>query len=489
MIKFFLPILIVASLALPSFALDSAALSDVAAKFKNPSTDEQYAARIELDRLIDKATAPSTGITAAVSDLVVSAIQSADTPLEAKKYLLRALGRIGDGKAATALAPLLTHADPLLKEESRTALESIRDPAAASAFEEALVKTQNKREKIAFANSLGLQKSASSLPALNSLVTNRDLEIAKAGLRAIAAIGGASATEMLLKSHAGASDGSVMRPEIEKAILLATPKDAKSTLQIYQISKSDTIKTAAFIALMKITPADAKPAIIEGALTSTDDSLRQEAIAAGIRLALPSLTASLAQDISKMPTVDRLIVLSNIQLLKPTETAEKITLSLINSADEAERIAAISALGQIPTQASFNALLQALGAREPWANQAASAAIATVKYPDAEATLLAMLKSASSLDKVLALKAIVTRPLPEISSVLIAILKGTDEAAAKEAVKSLYFTASLDDLRALCAEASSAPDADLKKSLTATAARIASRMNTEEAAALVKSLQ
>jgi len=488
-VKIFPALLLAAGLAAPAFALDSAALSAVAAKFTNPSGEAQYAARIELNGLIDKATAPETGDSAAVSKLIVLAIQSNDTPLEAKKYLLRALGRIGDGEAVAALIPLLSDANALLKEEARTALESINDPKAAAALEAALAKTQDKRELIALANSLASQKSPSSVSALAPLVINKDPAIAKAALQAIAKIGGAPATETLLKAHASSMVSPALKPDIEMSVLLATPEDAKSTMQIYQISNSETVKSAAFLTLMKTAPADAKPAIIEGALKSPYYNLRHEAIAAAIRAALPSLTASLSQNISQMPLEDRLIVLANIHTLKPTDAAEKIALSQIASADETERIAAISALGQIPTKASFAALLQAVGAREPWANQAASAAIATVKFPDAEATLLTMLKGASSPDKILALKAIVTRPLPEIGMVLINIITGSDEAAAKEAMKSFYFTASLDDLRALCAEATSTADADKKKSLNSIASRIATRINTEEAAALAKSLQ
>ena len=57
-------------------ALESAELAAVTKQFANPSGDEQYKARAELNRLVAQATLPGKGDPAAVTQLLVAAIQS-----------------------------------------------------------------------------------------------------------------------------------------------------------------------------------------------------------------------------------------------------------------------------------------------------------------------------------------------------------------------------------------------------------------------------
>ena len=109
-------------------------------------------------------------------------------------------------------------------------------------------------------------------------------------------------------------------------------------------------------------------------------------------------------------------------------------------------------------------------------------------YPAAESTLLAMLKGDSSPDKVLAIKAMVSREVPGGNVLLIETIKGGDSDASKEAVKSLYFTATTDDLRSLCAAAAATDNAELRRSLVSICSRIATRIDTDEARELVKPL-
>ena len=149
------------------------------------------------------ATQPGKGDPAAVTGIIVQAIQSPDTTLETKKYLLRALGRVGTADAVVSVALLLTDPNELLREEARTALESIRAPKAVEALEAALGKAVGKKEQIGLANSLGVQKSASSVPVVSALVVNPDPEIARAGMAALARIGGEPAAKALQASIAG----------------------------------------------------------------------------------------------------------------------------------------------------------------------------------------------------------------------------------------------------------------------------------------------
>jgi len=56
-------------------------------------------------------------------------------------------------------------------------------------------------------------------------------------------------------------------------------------------------------------------------------------------------------------------------------------------------------------------------------------------------------------------------------------------------MKTLYFIASMEDLRLLSADANAATDVKLRKDLISISSHIASRLNTAEAGDLVKDLK
>jgi len=56
-------------------------------------------------------------------------------------------------------------------------------------------------------------------------------------------------------------------------------------------------------------------------------------------------------------------------------------------------------------------------------------------------------------------------------------------------MKTLYFNASMEDLRLLTADATAATDVELRKDLISISSRIATRLNTAEAGDLVKDLK
>jgi HEAT repeat protein len=229
--------------------------------------------------------------------------------------------------------------------------------------------------------------------------------------------------------------------------------------------------------------------VIEAALKSKDEAVRQAALAEGLEISLPSLSTSLAQSLPQMPPGDRLVVLANIHHLKPADAAAKIALGSVASSDEEERVVAITSLGKIPTKSAFDALLQAVGTREPRVSQAAATAIGGLDYPEGQTALLALLKGGSSPDKILAIKALSSVQVPEACAILLEIVKGPDQAASKEAMKTLYFIASTDDLRTLSAAAAAATEPEHRKNLASISSRIASRINTDEAHDLVKDLK
>ncbi len=482
----FLPILLFGGLCVVRLhALESGELSAVAKRFASPSGDDQYKARAELNRLVAQSTLPGTGDAAAVTRLLVAAIQSPDTPKEAVKYLLRSLSRIATADAVEPLGKILNGPDLMLREEAREALSWISDPKATAVLESALAKSTDKREKLGLIAALATQKSTTSVPVLAPFLPDADPELAAAAIDSLSRIGGAPGVTAL----AAAKVSPALKPELEMALLAAGSGDAKTVSQVYQSTASDPVRLAAFLSLMKLAPASEKASLIEVGMKSKDAAVRHAALAGGLEISLPSLESSLVESLPAMPAEDRLIVLANIHHLKPAETAVKIALGYVSSSVEDERVVAVASLGKIETKSAFDAVLQSVGAREPRVNQAATSALASSIYPAAAIDLLATLKGGSSPDKVLAIKALNSVQVPDASAILLEIVKGPDQAASKEAMKTLYFIASTDDLRTLSAVAAATTEPELHKSLVSISSRIATRIDTDEARELVKDLK
>ena len=481
-------LLLGASLIAQLHALDSGQLAAVSQKFTQDSGDAQYAARMELNKLIDEATAPGQTQTAEVNKLLLEALASEQTPAEAKKYILRVLSRTATADNVEALNKVLTSGDPLLSEEARLTIECILSPESAAALATALNASKDSDERIGCLNSLAVQKATQAAPAVRNLILDSDPNVARAAVNALGRIGGSEATGILKTAYASDKTNAATKSEIERALLLSASSDPEAAALVFKSSSSEALRLAAFQALVAGELNEAKSALLADGLKSENDAIRQSALRQGLASGLPALQDGLAQGFGQLPADDRLIVLANIHHLKSAEAAEKIATTLIDSEDEAEKIAALTALGHFKTETAFKAVLAAIAARAPRVNQAAGSALGSMDFPEGEAILVAMLKGDSSEDKVLAVKAIGYRQIADANTLLFAIIGGADKAAAQEAMKSLYASASIDDLAKLCEVARSTEDADSKKRLAALCKKIAGRLKSDEANKLVEGL-
>lgn len=480
--------LVLTSLALTQLqALETADVAAVAKRFDSPSGDDQYAARMDLNRLVAEATAPGKGDAAAVTQVLLAVLNAPDTSTEARKYLIRSLARVGTGEAVAPLASLLETGVPLLQEEARQALSLIPVPGAVAALEAAF-RMSTGRERAGLVDALAAQASPGSVAVLAPVLLDPDPALAGAALSAIARIGGVPAVAALQTAIANPTLASPLRADAERALLLASSGEPGIARKLYDSTASGTVKLAAFLALLRSVDSTAKTALVEGALKSSDAGLRHAALPEALALNVPAAQAAL-QAMDRMPLDDRLVVLANLHRVQPQSLAEQIALHSSTAAVEDERVGAILALGKINTKPAFEAVLQAVGAREPKINQAGATALPGMAYPEADSALTAMLQGSSSPAKLLAVKALVFRQVPGAPALLMSIVKGSDEAAAKEALKTIYAGAGLDELKALCQEAATTTNASLRPSLISVCSKIAGRINTSEAKDLVKALK
>jgi len=412
MMKLFPFVLTLAIVTCRAIALDTAAFDAIHAKFSGTTPEKQHQARVELNRWIDQATAPGSPDAAAALKAVVASIESATVPIEAKKYLLRALARVGGPEIVPSMRCLLAGNDALLREEARQVLAVIPGDESRRALEEA---------------------------------------------------------------HTECTDESFRS-------LLSAALDARAHREPTAVATP----AAALLAVLADRGSSERALAIERALAGDDDRARHIALRAALDGALPSLIDGLAGNYAGFPTSDRIVVLQRIDQL-PIETGEALAMQSTSAADPKERVAAVRALGRIPTQAAFDAALQALGAREPAVHQAAGLAVGSSRFDGADAQLASLVGGEPSPDALLAIKALAHRALPDSGAILLRWISSDDEASAKEAMRALYFTATIDDLRALCDAARSRPEKPA--TLTSLCTRIADRLDTEEARAMAAEMK
>jgi len=485
--KIFPSLLTLLCLSTRLLALDAAQVSTVTAKFSDPSGDVQYAARIELDKLIDAATAPGKNDSATSIRTLVEILAKPETSTEAKKYLLRALARVGTAESVPAVIAIFRGSDAMLKEEARQTLESLKSPAAITALTEALTAATTPQEQLALLDSLGINRATNAVPTIAALITKPDPKVALAAAESLGKIGGPEAINTLGKLRTDATLAAPLKQEIDKALLFAGKADAKVVKKIYQTAGSPEVKLEAFLLL---DPADSSAAVIQDAMKSEDPSLRLAAIKRGMAANTPDLLqGGLNRSTDPFSPNERLVILQNLPLLKPTEAAVQIAIGALKSEATEERASAITALGILGGKPAFDALFQSLTINEPTINRALASAISRIDAPAADEFLLGKIQGPASPEKVLAIKAAASRLIPGVRPLLVQSILSDEKQSAQESMKTLYAIGGIEELKTLCAAATSTTDAALRGSLASFCKRLATRLATDEAKQLADALK
>lgn len=485
--KFFPSLLTFLCLGTRLLALDAAEISAVAAKFSDPSGDAQYAAREELNRLIDVATAPTLADRAAAIRAVEAVLSKSETPAEAKKYLLRALARVGTAESIPAVAAVFRGSDAMLKEEARQVLEILENPAATSILAEALLAAREPREQLALLDSLALNGEAKAVPAIAAMITKPDPNLARAAVESLGKIGGAEAITALGKLRTDAKLSAPLKQEIDRALLFAAKDQQNVWQKVYQTTDSPDVKLTAFLLL---SHSDSSADIIRDAMKTDDANLRLAALKRGLETSLADLLkGGINRETDPFSSNERLVVLTNLPLLKPADAAVELAIGALKSESPEERALALSALGSLGGKEAFDAVFQALSIGDPTTSRASSQAISSIAAPGADEFLLEKLQGPASPEKLLAIKATASRVLPGVRPMLIQIAQGSEKDAAQEAMKTLYAIAGIEELKALSAAATATTDPQLRGSLASFCQRLANRLGTDEAKQLSEALK
>lgn len=133
---------------------------------------------------------------------LIATLQSKTAGQHDKVLACHRLAIVGTREAVPALASLLT--DRQLGHYARHALEPMTDPAAGAALRDALAKTQGPLQ-VGVINSIGFRRDAQATAALAKLLGSADTEVSTAAAAALGRIGTAAAAQQLTTALARAS--------------------------------------------------------------------------------------------------------------------------------------------------------------------------------------------------------------------------------------------------------------------------------------------
>ena len=468
-------------------ALDEPGLAAVAAKFADPSGDVQYAARIELNKMIDSATAPGVNDRAAAIRAAEQVVADPDTPVEAKKYLLRAMARVASTEMIPTIAVIFRGPDAMLKEEARQVLESIRSPAATAILSDALRAAGDPREQRALLDSLALHRAPQAVPMIAALIKNPDPDLAGAAVAALGKIGGSAAVKALSQARADATLAAPLKVDVELAMLAAAKSDRNMVNDIYQKTGAPQVKVEAFLILSQ---GKSSATLIQEAMKSGDGPLRLAALKRGLESNVPDiLQGGLDREANPFSANERLLVLANLPVIKPAGTAVDLAISMLKSESRDECLLAISGLGRLGGDRAFAALLETIANSDPTVSRAALQAIARIKAPGADAALLAAIRGPDGPAKLLAIKVAGFRALPAVRPLLLQIIQGSEKDPAQEAMKTIHAIGGIEELKSLCTAATAATDPQQRVRLAGLCKRFANQIGSDEAKALADAVK
>ena len=411
--------------------------------FRNSDPDVQYVARRDLEVLVSDATAPAraNGASKITDDLLYALVQN-DIPVEAKKYILRQLARVGTSKAVSPLAQIMMGRDKHLAEEARAAIESIRGSKASNALKAAYGK-MNTEGKLNILKSLALRGESSSVRFIANELDNSSESISVTAAWALGEIGNSGSLRTLRNAYSDARSGPVNQA-IERSLLSNPSVDSNLLHDIFSQGGDAASRRAALRILIKRQDRDVEDAIGLG-LKSEEADLRTIAIESALSSGVEKFQRAVLDRVVEMGSEDMLTVLGGLNNVED-EVAESIAQKVIEIGDESLRLNALDLIGDVGSKRSIDLLLKTFQNGDRASQIKAASAIAQIDTPEFDKRLAGMLKSSHSKKVLLAQKVLVYRNIPDAKMHLLEAVKGKEPAFARGALKTLSVIADSSDL-------------------------------------------
>src|SRR5579872_6419454 len=141
---------------------------------------KRYAAQSLWEAIAVRAGRPGDEIDRAAVSKAMAAKLGAETPLEARVWLLKMLQYVGGAEAVDSETALLKDGNERIRESARRALENNTSPQATQVLHSALDKTAPADWQVAVINTMGYRRDRAAVRNLNGLAQSTDPGIASA---------------------------------------------------------------------------------------------------------------------------------------------------------------------------------------------------------------------------------------------------------------------------------------------------------------------
>ncbi len=252
---------------------------------------------VVLDQIVRRALNPEKAVqrVALVRALVVRLEKSRD--LNHRVFCLRQLAVLGTDECVDVLARLLADPDATLRQYALAALESNPSPAAGRVLAAALHDSRDPAWRVAIVQALGRRRQPSAERVLGESAADRNPSVAAAAVLALANLG-APVPGPAAPEPAGRPGDELPAARVHATLLRAErlaergdPRAARNLyLQVFQTAKASHVRCGALSGLVRCSPAEAIPQVLE-ALSASDAVL--QAHAARLAATIPGKEAAM----------------------------------------------------------------------------------------------------------------------------------------------------------------------------------------------------
>jgi HEAT repeat protein len=428
-------------------------------------------------------------------DQQIAILQSAHSLAEKDAAGAR-LKWIGTARCVPALATLLT--DEQLSHSARYALESMPGPEAEAALLQALAKTSGSNQ-IGVINSLAVRRDIKAAPALGTLLSEANTNVACAAAMALGRIGGTEARAALLAAWPHSGSGAVHDAEFDGLLACAnkllTERDQTTALKIFQIlyrsSKTEGTRQAAFRGLI-LASGPRGISLMAEAIAGNDGANQGAALQVAAQVEGADATKALADLLPKVQTQVQIALLDCLDR-RGDSSAMQAVAQMAGSSDPDVRLAAINALGDLGDGSVAVLLADKAASSSGPEKIAARLALLNLRHGEVTPALLEAFTTAASAVKAELIRALGDRGDASAAPRLLELARSQDEGMRSSSFQALALLASpaqLPDLVQLVVQAS-ADDArsEAADALGSACQRIESRSGHCDVQALAEAVR
>ncbi len=372
---------------------------------------------------------------------LIAVLQSADASRKEKVDACRGLALIGTGKAVPALASLL--ADEELSHMARYALEPIPDPAVDEALRDALGKLKGK-PLVGVIGSVGVRRDAQAVqPLLQILTQGTEYEAMGAAVRALGSIGTEAAAGVLKVSLDYAPPEGL--PDVYEGLFrcaetLAAEGSRGAAIDIYDTLRardaSHQVRTGALRGAILTRGNSGGIELLREHLRSSDYILFSAACQAAMEMPGSEVTKALVDGLDNQPADNQILIIRTLGK-RGDDAAMPALFTKAKSQTKSVRIEAILAMPEIGSPTAVPVLSGLLSDGDKDISQAAQEALAAIPGREADAAVMAMLKSNEADQRLTGLELVGRRRMIGSIPELLKIAAETDAKVSPTALKRI----------------------------------------------------